>query len=405
MNIRELQKELGISNRRDVLALDPGNDPFWDTPSRRSKAEWAKRIFDKYYDGTTLHLRGLHYQMLGQEIPKPWGDESYQNTNSDWAQLKVGFRDARLWGLIPYEGIDDRKNPTPQINDRAFGAACKEWWAGITDLEEWEFELAKPEFRVCSSGHEKPYMIEVWSEKFEPAVDAIAGRFGCNYQIFSGTASLTRIRQLFERAKMAERPLVLLYLADFDPGGDDMPRAMSRSLEYIIRDEGLDYDVQVVHLMITKAQIDEYELPPTPIKSKSGDKKLRKNYLKWNAAYGGQVEITALSALHPQEFEKILVEAISPFTVQSDRPASKIQEWSDEFDRLMADRSDEFDDIESNAESLAERYQELQNELKSELLERTSRHKVGHDAKAIAQDALFDSRRDYVEQINRYKLE
>lgn len=403
MNVRELQKVLGISNKDDLLALSGGNDPFWETPARRNKAEWAKQLFDDYYDGAALHLRGLHYRLIGQNIPKPWGQEFYQNTSSDWTQLKVGFRDARLWGLIPYEGIDDRKNPTPRINDVAIGAAYKSWRPGITDLEDCEFELSRPEFRVYCSGHEKPYMIEIWSEKFEPAIDDIAGRFGCNYQIFSGTASLTRTRQLFDRVKMTERPSVLIYLTDFDPGGENMPRSVSRSLEYMISAEGLDNLILVIHLMITEAQIDEYDLPPTPIKSKSGNGKLRKNYIKWNKEFGGQVEITAMTALHPEEFERILVEAISRFIVRSGRPNSKIQEWSGEFDRLMDDFSADFERIEEDAASLVEDYSSLQKQLKSQLQELFTTYKVEHDAKATAPDALYDSRRDYMGQIDRYK--
>lgn len=114
MDIRKLQKEIGVVNRKELLALDPGNDPFWKMAGRMKKAEWAKSLFGEYYKGDALHLRGIHYRMIGQDIEKPWSDEFYLNTDTDWTHLKNAFRDARLWRLIPYEGIDDRKNPTPK---------------------------------------------------------------------------------------------------------------------------------------------------------------------------------------------------------------------------------------------------------------------------------------------------
>lgn len=246
-------------------------------------------------------------------------------------------------------------------------------------------------------------MIEIWSEKFEPVIGEIADRFGCNYQLFSGTASLTRTRQLFERVKMAERPLALIYLSDFDVEGRNMPKSVSRSLEYMIYDEGLDYDIQVIHLMLTEEQVLDRELPPKPISTKH--KKLPKNYLKWNKEFGGQVEITAMIALYPDEFEEILIEAINNFTVQSDRPASKIQEWSDEFDRLMDGFSNDFDSIKQDAASLVKDYMELNERLKKQLQKPFSTHRTRHDATAPALDALFDSRRDYIDQMAQYKRE
>jgi hypothetical protein len=55
-----------------------------------------------------------------------------------------------------------------------------------------------------------------------------------------------------------KRRLILLVLSDFDPEGDDIPRAMGRTL----RDDFGVAEVEVIKIGLTGAQVRALRLPP-----------------------------------------------------------------------------------------------------------------------------------------------
>jgi len=110
------------------------------------------------------------------------------------------------------------------------------------------------------------------------------------------------------RAAADGRPAVVLYFSDFDPSGYQMPISVARSLQALrdLRYPGLD--IQIHHVALTLAQVQEHGLPSTPLKESE------KRADKWREAWGHeQTEIDALAALQPETLRAIAKDAIKPF--------------------------------------------------------------------------------------------
>ena len=62
-----------------------------------------------------IHLRGLHYMVLGR--PKPDGTPYENDKNWEWLQDDAA-KAARFLGYIPFEQIIDQRNAEPVIRIR-----------------------------------------------------------------------------------------------------------------------------------------------------------------------------------------------------------------------------------------------------------------------------------------------
>src|SRR5262249_29831938 len=93
--------------------------------------------------------------------------------------------------------------------------------------------------------------------------------------------------------------LVILFLSDFDPEGEDIPQAFARSM----RDEFGIPDVQLVKVALTAAQARELRLPP--IMAAKAKSSRRKGFVE---RYGETVH--ELEAVPPNTLQQLLRDAI-----------------------------------------------------------------------------------------------
>ena len=115
--------------------------------------------------------------------------------------------------------------------------------------------------------------------------------------------SLTRCVELVDRAQWRAngRPVRILYVSDFDKSGDSMPTAVARKIEFVLRSEHRDIDIQVRPIVVTREQVEQYDLPRTPAKETDV------RAASFTRRFGdGVVELDALEALHPGELARIL---------------------------------------------------------------------------------------------------
>jgi hypothetical protein len=103
----------------------------------------------------------------------------------------------------------------------------------------------------------------------------------------------------------------ILYFGDFDPSGADMDRHLFTALS-TFRLSSID----IRRVAITPKQIETFNLPPIPsdqetLNKLNKDTRKSKFILKYGELYA--VELDALLAIAPDEFEKILMESVDQF--------------------------------------------------------------------------------------------
>jgi hypothetical protein len=100
---------------KDLTVLSSSRDPYrLDTPANHRDAKWLADCYNEVHQGGRIHLRGLHYKLVGR-VTKPDGTP-YINDDKNWKWMseKVA-KAARFLGYIPWTAIRDARNSPPQI--------------------------------------------------------------------------------------------------------------------------------------------------------------------------------------------------------------------------------------------------------------------------------------------------
>jgi hypothetical protein len=414
----KLYKEHGEQRTVETLiALSSQNDPFHIGPARQADAKWFTKLWTRFGVRRGGHLRRMHYWLVSQErvVPMPDGTP-YENSNACWQKLLATSTSARYLNLVPYNAFVDRRNAEPIINIRETGKP-------VVEIDGDELEAlpdCMPDPPQLSLNVREPtqrYQIEIWAEKttMNDILVPLAVKYGINYITGQGELSITHCHQCAERAKRDRRPLRILYVSDFDPAGQSMPVAVARKIEFLIHNSGLDLNVQVRPVVLTKEQIRHYRLPRTPIKD------TERRGAAFEERHGaGATELDALEALHPGELEKILEEEITRYyddtlakrttakaktvTTILDKSNAEIHaRHEDEIEELR----EEYADVVAAHEAWLERAETVWRAIEDELeAERPDLSKVKWPEPNEGDEdpnPLFDSKRDYVEQIDAYK--
>jgi len=306
-DIKALAKEL----RRPIttlIALHANHDPFYFTPGRLLAANWIYGIWSRL-DLEVAHVRRIHYRLISSATPvRTAQGKLYLNTDLHAKKLGEALRDAVYLGLIPGSAIVDHKNDAPRlflpysiparfmVFDQEF-EADSEWGLPETLPDLPSLHLTPPE------GPQR-FHVEVWCEKstISDVLEPLAERFGCNVVTGSGDLSLTHCRDAVTRFEKSGKPVRLLYISDFDPGGDSMPVGVARKIEKELDDRGLSLDVQLRPVVLTHKQCVDLRLPRTPI-TKKGDSRAARFQQRFGE---GATELDALEALYPGRLAEIL---------------------------------------------------------------------------------------------------
>lgn len=202
-------------------------------------------VIDDYLgQGLRLTLRQLYYQLVSKNII-PNSERSYKNLGSL-------VSNARLNGLMDWDAIEDRvrqpvKPPEFDNLDELVDAALNSY-----RLPRWK-------------GQEN--YAELWVEK-----DALAGvlrpiarenhvTLMVNRGYSSQSAMYESAKRYIQAQDEDKVDLILFYLGDHDPSGEDMVRDIRDRMEMF---DVLDLDVRKIAL--TMKQITQYNPPPNPAK-------------------------------------------------------------------------------------------------------------------------------------------
>lgn len=296
-----LDDATGGNNRRlgKFTVLDADNDPFrLDTPAKHRDGQWlAEQAEALGFTDRTVHIRGLHYAVLGR--PKPDGTP-YENTIKNWEWLAGdAAKAARFLGYIPFERITDQRNAEPVVRVRGTEGprAYLTTELNVTIPRAWELE---PKIDVDGFDGTQPYRLALVGEKssLEPVLGPIASTYDADLFLPTGEISDTQIYLLAKAAQDDGRPLAVLYFADCDPGGWQMSISVARKLQAFKTLLPKMPDFELHRVALTPEWVSEYNrthdepLPSSPLKETEtrGD--------KWRAAWG--IEQTEIDSL--QEF-------------------------------------------------------------------------------------------------------
>jgi hypothetical protein len=409
-----------------LSALAPANDPFSITEGRHAGAQWFARLWKRLDLGSGVHLRRLHYTIISQSKPVKMSDGTpYENTQNCWQALIRASNDARYLDLVPAEDFVDRRNDEPLIylsnEDRAafLGTVCSEPSVKVASAQMPllpALDLSRPTIL-------QRYHVELWCEKttVNDVLEQIANEYGCNIVTGSGELSQTACVNVVERAENSQRPVRILYISDFDPAGQPMPVAVARKIEHRLYLRNLrELDIQVRPIALTLEQCQHYRLPRTPLKD------TERRAAVFEDRYGeGATELDALEALHPGElhgiiegevgryFDSDLADAVNDTATEIEesiteitgevhaKHRAKIKELETEWKRIASEHARQIAAWQKQAKPV---WRAITKELQAQapdpdLIEWPEPADGDED-----DDPLFDSTRDYVEQMDSYKL-
>lgn len=211
----------------------------------RETIDQANEIISEYHaDGYTLTLRQLYYQFVSRNL--------IENTERSYKNLGSVMNDARMAGLVAWNGIEDRgrEHDAPYLNED-----MQEVFNGLESF--YKVDLWK----------RQPYYVEAWIEK--EALGNVLERPCKRYRVpfmsckgYLSVSAMWRAGERFQAAAADGRECVLIHLGDHDPSGIDMTRDNGERLGILSRFVDLD----VRRIALNMDQIRQYNPPPNPAK-------------------------------------------------------------------------------------------------------------------------------------------
>lgn len=428
--------------RRDLLVMDPSNDPFnCGSPAHIRDAEWFAGLWEDFGLGVSdrVHLRRVHYTILSPGTTVLPDGTSYLNTPECWKYLMQAARHARTLGMVDPSRIEDQRNPQAVVNWAPRDVSPEAW----VEHPEWMIpspvipspSLSRPDIHVAGYGWEPgdhPVHVELFIEKStqNDILVPLCERLGVNLTVGAGYTSHTRIVELFERAMAHDRPVRILCVTDFDPAGHAMPTALARYLQYVDLTQARPTDIAVESVALTAEQCVEFELPRIPIKESD----MRRD--SFEDRFGeGATELDALEALHPGSLARVVTDAVEQYRDRSHRSAladtqleanrvakNTVDDATAEvmaevkairlhvteaYERLITATSDAFaeyeqvsSDVRPRLGELADQYAGITDTLRVELPARDVPHAAGLECD---EDWFYRSDRNYLTQLEAFR--
>lgn len=209
----------------DVTVMASITDPFrWDRGLAHKESRWFSKHLEEVAPGRSVHLRAVHYAMLGRSFRLPNGNV-YINTNENYMWPNNAAKSARWPGYVPFDRITDERNETPLIlvPEDTRPRSPQAWVsADAPELSRWQL---LPYVVTRGAVAPQPFRLALIAEKSSAReeLEPLARRYGAELLLPSGHLSDRIIYDLCRRGAKHGRPLVCLYATDCDPSGWSMP--------------------------------------------------------------------------------------------------------------------------------------------------------------------------------------
>jgi len=451
-NWREFLRKIARENRvkiEQLLVLNPKYDPFWcGTEADHRKARWAKEVFDwvmsrwdelreryrrlGYNFGRRPHERGIHYILVNKGDARHYDGRPYVGTEKDWRDLLMCFLKARYLGYIPWGAIEDRKHPEVREYlirepDKDLGdvRTIAEREITVDDLTvalpewsvRWELEIDEEVKKSITA--RIPVHIEIWTEKESEIVNQVGSKWFVNVQSAVGEQTPENVVSMLRRAMERSRgkPIRIFYVSDYDPRGEfTMHIAVARKIEFLVRnvEEFKGLDIKLKKICLTREQVVELNIPPAPVKETEPMVK------RWKELRGEYIaEVNALETLYPEKFIEILEREIKRYIDedairQIEEYNARLRQKIEEYNKKVRERVEEvFGRIKGEIEEkVREVFKDLREEVKFDFSEEFEEVKETIESWREPEwrvddgdddEWLYDSKRDYFEQLKYYK--
>lgn len=218
--------------------------------NRRTKAQTEQldlQIIEVLKADHPQSVRHIFYRMTDPRLPEPVekSDKGYRHVQERCVKL-------RRYGRIPYRWIADMSRAGYHITTFDGASDFVNRVTGLYRADLW----ANAEYRC-----------EVWAESRSIAsvIRADCGELAVSLYPCGGFSSLSFVHQAAEclNAEEDERPLVILYIGDYDPAGVLIDQALERELRLHLN-PGIQMDFR--RIAINEEQIEVYDLPTKPRK-------------------------------------------------------------------------------------------------------------------------------------------
>jgi len=382
ISIKQFAKHVGISTSA-LIVLTQQNDPYYiGSISELRSAEWIAEIVQEYLNERgreNVHDRAIHYYILSRNVKRPFKKNDwrlFKGDSNDFHWVMNSIRNARILGLIPWDCIEDKKNPEPHINSR--------YW-DHEDMDQIQItakDIAKAvsnddRFLVFNPQLQQPYHVEIWTEKttINDILLPLGKKYGANIVTFSGQSTSTGVYELINRINTARKPARILYISDYDKYGHNMPVSCGRKIQWFLDHLPLKPDIKLHKILLTEEQVSKYKLPPAP------DSK-------------NKVEIDALEVYYPDETRKIVTKSLDQYIDL--KVTTKIKEQNTKIQNAI------YKAILEQKDSIGNLLEKLDLREVKDLCQNYELPKL-KPRTLDGVDYIYDSDLDYINQVKKFK--
>ncbi len=255
-------------------------------PGYEKIVEEALEVF-KQYD-SALTLRQLYYRLVSKHL--------FPNTINSYKRLSRIMVKAREQRDVPVNCLEDRSRRILGRGDTGYASAEEFLRRRITGLKE-----SYKEFTMLMWDDQPKYVIvSLEKDALSRLMSDIANQYSVRTFPTRGYPSFTYVNRMatYIRNRLKDKPTVVLYFGDFDPSGIDIERDLEDRLRKY--DAG---DFKVIRIALTKDQIQQYDLPPMPVKRSDARSE---GFLE---SYGDQS--VELDALDPNTLKFMVAQSIA----------------------------------------------------------------------------------------------
>jgi mRNA-degrading endonuclease toxin of MazEF toxin-antitoxin module len=394
---------------KDFTVLGTRRDPYRvDTPAGHRVGKWLADNLHELHDGSyRLHLRGLHYKLVGNATKLD--GSPYINDDMTWKWMsEYAAKCARFLGYISWSEIRDARNSPPQVFRSDFTEP--RWFLSTPGVRLELPNNIEPVLVLGGNIYRQPYQLIVIAEKagVGPLLLPICQRRQATLCLPGGELSDQMLHDMLEDAWLDGRPVVIFQLGDFDPGGWQMAISTARTAQALVDTEFPGLRVIVHHVALNRAQCEEWGLPTSPLKDSE------KRGTAWKARWGReQTELDSAVVLQPDAFTETMDAALCQYFDKglANRAVEVRGKLEAEANARLADTigAETLAMIRTEAENALEALEEQVQEINDRLeidptevgLEMPKVPEVMIGSTRVVNDPLLDTDEDWAEQTRR----